>query len=48
MNDLTNIDPAAEEAVMTEYMREGQERAYALDNRGRSASMRKVSCMKIF
>ena len=34
MNDLTNIDPAAEEAAMTEYMREGQERAYALDNRG--------------
>ncbi|MEC8371917.1 MAG: hypothetical protein VXZ99_14020 [Pseudomonadota bacterium] len=34
MNELTNIDPAAEEAAMTEYMREGQERAYALDNRG--------------
>ena len=34
MNDLTNIDPAAEEAAMTECMREGQERAYALDNRG--------------
>ncbi|MEC7303396.1 MAG: hypothetical protein VXV97_12705, partial [Pseudomonadota bacterium] len=39
MNDLTNIDPAAEEAAMTEYMREGQERAYALDN-GESDAIR--------
>ena len=34
MNDLTNIDPAAEAAAMAEYMREGEERAYALGNRG--------------
>ena len=34
MNDLMNVDAAAEEAAMAAYMRNGEKRALSLGNRG--------------